>query len=370
MTERVPLFDAIAEHAQIGPEVEAAILEVLRSGRFIGGPEVEAFEFEFGSAVEGRAVAGCGSGTDALQLALVALGVGPGDEVVIPANTFTATAMAIEAVGGIPVVCDVDPDLYVMTPEHVEPVLTAATRAVVPVHLYGHPAPMPELMALAERRGLAVLEDAAQSHGSSAHGRPAGSWGHAAAFSFYPSKNLGAYGDAGAVVADPEVIARIRLLRDLGRDAHGAHVEVARNSRLDAIQAAVLRAKLPHLPGWVRRRRELAGGYRELLAGLPVELPVEAPWAEHAYHLFVIRVPGDRDGVRDALAAEGIEAGVHYPTPIHLQTAHAGRVKAPAGAPVAEAHAARILSLPLYPQLEQAGLSRVAEVLRRALAAA
>ncbi|MEX2458397.1 MAG: DegT/DnrJ/EryC1/StrS family aminotransferase [Actinomycetota bacterium] len=370
MTEAgVPLFDPVAEHAEIGDGVEAAVLRVVRSGRFIGGPEVVAFEAEFGATIEGRAVAGCGSGTDALQLALVALGVGPGDEVVLPANTFTATAMAVEAIGGVPVVCDIDPDLYVMTADLVEPVLSRATRAIVPVHLYGHPAPMPELMALAEARGLGVLEDAAQAHGSSVDGRPSGAWGHAAAFSFYPSKNLGAYGDAGAVAGDPELVQRIRVLRDLGRDARGAHVEVARNSRLDAIQAAVLRTKLPLLTGWVERRRALAAGYRELLADLPLELPLVGPWAEHSYHLFVVRVPGDRDAIRRTLAAEGIEAGVHYPTPIHLQAAHAGRIKVPAGAPVAEAHAGRILSLPLYPQMNRKALVRVTDALRRALAA-
>jgi dTDP-3-amino-3,4,6-trideoxy-alpha-D-glucose transaminase len=365
-SEGITLFDPRAEHREIGREVEDAIGRVVRSGRFIGGPEVEAFEAEFGEAVAGRAVAAVGSGTDALRLALAGLGVGPGDEVVLPANTFTATAMAVEGVGAVPVIADVDPELHVLTAAQVEPLLTSATRAVVPVHLYGHPAPMPELLELASARDVAVLEDAAQAHGALGHGRPAGAWGTAAAFSFYPSKNLGAYGDAGAVVGEPELIDRMRVLRDLGRDGGGAHVEIAVNSRLDALQAAILRAKLPHLAGWVERRRRLAEGYRERLAELPVTLPVEAPWARHAYHLFVIRV-ANRDDVRTALAAAGIETGIHYPTPIHLQPAHAGRVKVPRPVEVTERLAGEILSLPLHPQMTADDQDRVAGALARAL---
>jgi dTDP-4-amino-4,6-dideoxygalactose transaminase/acetyltransferase-like isoleucine patch superfamily enzyme len=364
-SDRITLFDPLAEYAEIGRAVEEAIARVVRSGRFIGGPEVAGFEAEFGEAVAGRAVAAVGSGTDALRLALVGLGVGPGDEVILPANTFTATAMAVEGVGAIPVVADVDPELHVLTAAQVEPVLTAATRAIVPVHLYGHPAPMPELLELAAG-GIAVLEDAAQAHGALGHGRPAGAWGTAAAFSFYPSKNLGAYGDAGAVVGDHDLIARMRVLRDLGRDDRGAHVEIALNSRLDAMQAAVLRAKLPHLAEWVDRRRALADGYRERLADVPAILPVEAPWARHAYHLFVIRV-ADRDAVREALSAEGIETGIHYPTPIHLQPAHAGRVKVPRPVDVTERLAGEILSLPLHPQMTSDDQDRVAGALARAL---
>ena len=364
----VPLFDAVAEHAEIGPAVEAAIRRVVRSGRFVGGPEVAAFESEFATAVEGRAVAAVGSGTDALRLALAALGIGPGDEVVIPANTFTATAMAVESLGAVPVVADVDPDLWVVTAELVEPLLTSATRAIVPVHLYGQMAPMPDLLELAAGRDVAVVEDAAQAHGASAHGRPAGAWGRAAAFSFYPSKNLGAYGDGGAVVGDDGVVERVRVLRDLGRNPEGAHVEIAVNSRLDAVQAAVLRTKLPHLRRWIDRRRAVAARYREALSDVPVGLPAEASWGVHAYHLFVVRVGAGRDEVRRALAEGGVEAGVHYPAPIHLQPAHAGRVKTPRGAAVAERLTGEILSLPVYPQITAGQQDRVAELLRDATA--
>ena len=211
-----------------------------------------------------------------------------------------------------------------------------------------------------------MLEDAAQAHGAMGYGRPAGAWGTAAAFSFYPSKNLGAYGDAGAVVGEPELIDRMRVLRDLGRDDRGVHVEIALNSRLDAIQAAILRAKLPHLQDWVQRRRSLADGYRERLAELPVNLPAEAPWARHAYHLFVIRL-ANRDQVREALAAGGIETGVHYPTPIHLQPAHAGRVKVPRPLDVSERLAGEVLSLPLHPQMTGEDQDRVAGAMERAL---
>ncbi|MCA1726249.1 MAG: DegT/DnrJ/EryC1/StrS family aminotransferase [Actinobacteria bacterium] len=359
------MLDPAAEYAEIGAAIESAIGQTVRSGRFIGGPEVEAFEEEFGASL-GRPVAAVGSGTEALRMALIALGVEPGDEVVVPANTFTATAMAIEATGAVPVVCDVVEDYHVITAELASRVLSERTRVIVPVHLYGHPAPMAELIELARPRGIAILEDAAQAHGATVHGHPAGGLGDAAAFSFYPSKNLGAFGDAGAVAGSAEVIDRIRILRDLGRDADGRHVTVATNSRLDAIQAAVLRTKLPHLASWVERRRAAADRYRERLAELPLILPSEASWATHAYHLFVVRVR-NRDRVRAALAERGIEAGIHYPTPIHLQAAHRDVVRTPEGAPVSERLAGEILSLPLYPQLTPAQQDAVTESLVAAL---
>jgi dTDP-4-amino-4,6-dideoxygalactose transaminase len=364
----VPLFDARAEYAELAPEIDAAILRVLESGRFIGGHEVEAFETELGEVLEGRTVVGVGSGTDALRLALAALGVSPGSEVILPANTFTATAMAVESVGAVPVLSDVDPDLHVMTPELVEPLITRDTSAIIPVHLYGHPAPTGPLAELGDAHGVPLIEDAAQALGTLEDGRPAGVRGRAAAFSFYPSKNLGAYGDAGAVACDPQVRERLLQLRDLGRDPAGSHVRVGSNSRLDAIQAAVLRTKLPHLRGWVDRRRAQADRYRELLSDAPVHLPVEAPWARHAYHLFVVRV-AERDRVRAELVSSGVEAGIHYPVPIHLQPAHSGLIKAPAELPNAERLAGEILSLPVYPQMSDDQQRFVAEALVGALTA-
>jgi dTDP-4-amino-4,6-dideoxygalactose transaminase len=365
---RVPLFDARAEYAELRTDIDAAVHRVLESGRFIGGPEVEGFETKLGELLEGRAVAGVGSGTDALRLSLLALAVSPGAEVILPANTFTATAMAVESMGAIPVLSDIDPDLHVLTPELVEPLVTRDTAAIIPVHLYGHPAPMGPLAELAEAHGVPLIEDAAQALGTLIDGRPAGVHGRAAAFSFYPSKNLGAYGDAGAVACDPELRERIMVLRDLGRDPSGSHIRLGSNSRLDAIQAAILQAKLPHLERWVGLRRQQADRYRELLAGLPVELPAEAPWARHGYHLFVVRV-AERDRVRAELIAAGIEAGVHYPVPIHLQPAHTGLVKVPAALPNAERLAGEILSLPVYPQLTDDQQRFVVDALAGALSA-
>jgi dTDP-4-amino-4,6-dideoxygalactose transaminase len=364
----VKLVDTGAELAEIGAEVEAAILRVVRSGRFIGGPELEGFESAFSEAVGGRKVAGVNSGTDALRLALQALDVGPGDEVIIPANTFTATAMAVEAVGATPVIADVDEALYVTTADLIEPLITQQTRCILPVHLFGHPAPMASIMDLAKRHDLVVIEDAAQAHGAVCDGRPAGAWGDAAAFSFYPSKNLGAYGDAGAVVGDQGLVDRVRVLRDLGRDANGAHIEVAINSRMDAIQAAVLTTKLQYLQRWRDQRRRLAARYVQLLSKLPVGLPEEGAEATHVYHLFVIRV-AQRDVVRQRMMEQGVETGIHYPEPIHFQRAHEGRVKVPNGAPVAESMSGEILSLPLYPQMTDEIQKRVAAALESALVA-
>jgi dTDP-4-amino-4,6-dideoxygalactose transaminase len=306
------------------------------------------------------------SGTDALKLALVAMGVGHGDEVIVPANTFTATVMAVQGAGAVPVVADVDPDHYVVTRNLVEPLITERTRCLIPVHLFGHPAPMPELMELARDRSLLVLEDAAQAHGASVDGRPVGAWGDAAAFSFYPSKNLGAYGDGGAVVADPAVIERIHRLRDLGRDANGVHVDVGVNSRLDAMQAAILRTKLRHLPAWQERRRAIAALYRELLSDVSVALPIEGDVVTHVYHLFVVRVER-RDEIHTSLRGAGIEAGIHYDTPVHLQPAHRGKLQVPRGAPTAERLAGQILSLPIYPQMQDEQVHRVATALRSLL---
>ena len=362
----VPLFDTKAEYAEIKKEIDGAVGRVLSSGRFVGGPEVSAFEAEFSAHVGDRDVAAVNSGTDALRLALQGLGIQAGDEVVIPANTFSATAMAIEQVGGIPVVADIDPFSYLMSAESIEALVTDQTRAVLPVHLYGRLAPMSEINEVARQHDLVVIEDAAQAHGASLDGKPAGSWGGAAAFSFYVSKNLGAYGDGGAVVADPDVIARVKALRDLGRDETGEHVLLGVNSRLDAIQAAILRVKLPHLDTWLDSRQRRAERYRESLEEADVELPTEGTPGVHVYHLFVIRVPR-RDMVREKLRQRGVEAGIHYPTPIHLQPAHVGRVKVPNGAPNAEKAAREILSLPIYPQMTDTQQDHVIAALRAAL---
>ena len=363
---KVPLLDPAGEMAEIREEVDQAIDGVLSSGRYIGGPEVAGFEEEFSTIVGGRPVAAVNSGTDALQLALTALGIGPGDEVILPANTFTATAMAVQAVGAVPVIADVDEDLYVLRSSTVEPLITSRTKCIIPVHLFGHPAPVEELTGLAAAHGLKILEDAAQSHGATARGRKVGALGDAAAFSFYPSKNLGAFGDAGAVVGEPDLIERVRVLRDLGRDNEGAHVETGVNSRLDALQAAILRVKLRHFDDWQKERRSRAERYAERLADLPVGLPIEASWAEHVFYVFVIRV-SQRDRVLDELRAAGVGAQIHYPVPVHLQPAHRGKVSVPQPVPVSERLAGEILSLPLYPHLPLEDQDHVVGSLRRAL---
>jgi dTDP-3-amino-3,4,6-trideoxy-alpha-D-glucose transaminase len=367
---RIPLFSAGAELAEIGQEVRAAVERVLASGRYIGGPEVESFEDEFASAIApGRRAVAVGSGTDALRLALVAMGIGPGDEVVVPVNTFTATAMAVETAGATPVFADVDESTRCLSAATIAAALGARTRAVIPVHLFGHPAPMPEIVELARARDLLVLEDAAQAHGALCHGRPVGSWGDAAAFSFYPSKNLGAYGDGGAVIAGHALAERVRTLRDLGRPAGSGHVVIGFNSRLDALQAAVLRAKLPHLEAWNAARRRLADAYRDRLTELDapgLRLPDEAPWARHVYHLFVVTVPR-RDVVLASMQDDGVEARVHYPAPLHRQPAHRRFVRQADEFPVADSLGGRILSLPLYPQMSEDDVGTVVEALARAL---
>lgn len=363
---KVPLLNPADEMAEIREEVDRAIDGVLRSGRYIGGPEVDGFEAEFSRIVGCRSVAAVNSGTDALQLALTALGIGAGDEVILPANTFTATAMAVQAVGALPVIGDVDEDLYVIQPHTVEPLITSRTKCIIPVHLFGHPAPMDELTELATAHGLKILEDAAQSHGATAHGRKVGALGDAAAFSFYPSKNLGAFGDAGAVVGEPDLVEHVRVLRDLGRDREGAHVETGVNSRLDALQAAILRVKLRHFDHWQKERRLRAERYAQLLADPRVGLPVEAPWAEHVFYVFVIRV-SQRDRILEDLKRAGVSAQVHYPVPIHLQPAHRGKVSVPQPVPVSERLAGEILSLPLYPHLPQEDQDHVVSSLRNAL---
>ncbi|MDQ3878557.1 MAG: DegT/DnrJ/EryC1/StrS family aminotransferase [Actinomycetota bacterium] len=367
MTENaVPILDTRAEYAEIKNEIDAAVHAVLDSGRFVGGPEVTGFEEDLSTIADGRRAAAVNSGTDALRLALSALGVGSEDEVILPGNTFSATAMAVEAVGATPVIADVDSELHVLTADTVEPLITRETKCVIPVHLYGHPAPMPELMDLARARGIAVLEDAAQAHRATIDGRPTGAWGDAAAFSFYPSKNLGAYGDGGAVVGSDDVVEQVCMMRDLGRDASGEHVVFGINSRLDAFQAAILRVKLRHLERWEEARRSNAANYVAELAGTPIGLPTEAPWAKHVYHLFVVTLD-ERDRVMQQLADAGISTGVHYPTPIHHQPAHQGRVKVPGPTPVCDDLAGRILSLPVHPQMSEAQQERVISALKEAV---
>ena len=361
---RIPVLDLGAAHAEIGEELEDAIHRVLASSSFVLGAEVEAFEAEFASYCEARFCVAVGNGLDALALALRAMGVGPGDEVIVPAYTFIATWLAVSQVGAIPVPVDVDPDTGNINAGLIPSALSKRTAAIIPVHLFGQPADMDPVRELANEAGLRVLEDAAQAHGARYKGRRAGSLGDAAAFSFYPTKNLGALGDGGAVTtSDPDLAERLRSLRNYGSPTKYEHLIRGVNSRLDEMQAAILRVKLARLDEWNERRRAAAAGYVVLLADSPnVTLPATRAWAEHVYHLFVIRHP-ERDMLREHLAKIGVETLIHYPTPPHLTPAYAD-LELRASLEHAEGFAARALSLPLHPQLQHGDVEAVAAGMR------
>lgn len=355
----VPGLDLAAAHAALATEIEEAVLRVLRSGHYILGPEVEAFEAEFAAYTGARHCVGVGNGLDALRLVLGALGIGPGDEVIVPSHTYIATWFAVSATGARPVPVEVEDATFALDPGRVEAAITPRTRALVPVHLYGHPAPMPELLAIAERHGLAVLEDAAQAQGARLDGRSPGAFGAHAAWSFYPVKNLGAAGDAGGVTTDDGAMAAaLRVARNQGSSRRSVHDTIGANSRLAPIQAAVLRVKLRHLDAWNGRRRAIARRYLGELAGTSLRLPVVGPGVEHAWHQFVVLHPR-RDELRAALAAAGIETLVHYETPPHLQPAYAGLGLDRGSQPIAERIAAQGLSLPIDPLLAPAQVDAV-----------
>jgi dTDP-4-amino-4,6-dideoxygalactose transaminase len=358
----VPFLDLGRLHRSIRDELDAAFDRVLESSAFVGGEEVAAFEAEWATACRQAHAVGCNSGTDALALALHALGVGEGDEVVVPSMTFFATAEAVVHVGAVPVVADVEEGTLLLGPEQVDAVRTTQTRAVLPVHLYGHVVPFEHLEAWAAD-DLLVVEDAAQAHLASWNEVPVGTVGHAVCFSFFPGKNMGALGDAGALVTDdPEVADRARRRQDHGRVEKYVHAELGLSSRLDGLQAALLRAKLGSLEGWTQARRVHAERYRNQLAGHPVELVPWEPGAVH--HLLVVRVPADqRDGVRRHLTERGIGCGIHYPVPLSLQPPFAGGRRCP----VAEDAAASVLSLPLDPLMSEADVDLVCEVLVEAV---
>lgn len=362
----IPLVDLAAQYAEIQTEIDGAIRRTVASTQFIMGPDVAAFEVEFAAVCQTPYCVGVGSGTAALELALRALEVGPGHEVITTAHTFIATAEAISAVGARPVFVDIDADTYTIDPAAIEAALTPRSRAVIPVHIYGQPAAMDAINTVATKHGLAVIEDAAQAHAATWRGVPVGGLGDVACFSFYPGKNLGAYGDAGAITTSrPEIAERVRLMRNHGRRSKYSHEIVGYGHRLDTLQAAVLRAKLPHLARWTEARRDLAARYNRLLEDSGVVLPVVAVEANPAWHLYVVRV-AERDRVLAALTAAGIGAGVHYPLPLHLQPAYAELGYVVGDLPVTEAVAASCLSLPLYPEMTYAQQERVVAALEAA----
>lgn len=350
----VPFGDFKAHVAALRPEIDAAVARVLDSGWFILGPEGEAFERELAAALQARHAVGVANGTEAIQLALEGLGVGAGDEVVTSPMSAAFTALAVLRAGARPVFADLDPETLNVSPETVARAVGPRTKALLPVHLYGHPVDLDPMLALAKGRGIPLVEDACQSIGAQYKGRPVGALSGIGALSFYPTKNLGAFGDGGAVVLNDEAAAeRIRRLRNGGQSQRYRHEVAGINSRLDEMQAAVLRVKLRHLPAWTERRRALAQRYREGLAGTGLGLPTEQPYARTVWHLFVVRHPR-RDDLARRLQENGVGTLIHYPIPLHLQPAFAALGGRPGDFPVAERAAGEILSLPLYPEMTDA----------------
>lgn len=357
----VPLLDLRAQYATIREDVVSALLRVLDSTAFAGGPFVSDFEKEFASYCGTEFAAGVSNGTSALWLSLLALGVGAGDEVITVPNTFIATAEAITFCGATPVFVDVNPETYTMAPDLLESAITPRTKAVIPVHLYGQPADMDPILAIAKRHGLYVIEDACQAHGAEYKGQKAGSMGDAGCFSFYPGKNLGAYGEAGAVVTNNgELAQKIRILRDHGQTEKYKHAMIGWNDRMDGFQGAILSIKLKHLDKWNDARRGHARLYNALLEGVEhVVLPREAAYARHIYHVYSIRVPC-RDELLAALRERDIWCGIHYPIPIHLQKAYESLGYGKGSFPVAERCAQECLSLPMFPELTTEQVESVA----------
>ena len=361
MRSVVPFLDLASQHAPLRPAIDAAIARVLDSGQYILGPEVEAFEREFAAYSGAPFGVAVNSGTSALHLALLAAGIGPGDEVVTTPFTFVATTAAICNAGATPVFVDIDPQSMTIDPQRIEDAITPRTRAILPVHLYGQPADMDPILEIAARRGLTVIEDAAQAHGAEYKGRRAGSMGLFGCFSFYPGKNLGAFGEGGLVTAREEEGARlVRMLRDWGQERKYEHLLQGFNFRMDGIQGAILRVKLEALERWTEARRACAAVYRELFDGSGVRAPIEQPYARHVYHVYAIRTH-DRASLQAHLHEHGIQTGIHYPTPVHMQPAYASLGYREGDFPNAEAAAREVLSLPMFPSLAREQQERVAQ---------
>ncbi|PMB07937.1 transcriptional regulator [Fischerella thermalis CCMEE 5273] len=355
----IPLLDLKAQYFSLKEELDQAVIRVLESGRYVLGPEVAALEREIASLSGVKHGIGVANGTDALLLLLDALGIGPGDEVITSPFTFFATAEVISQRGAVPVFVDIDADTYNLDVQQVEERVTERTKAVIPVHLFGQPADMEPLMAIAQRYDLYVLEDAAQAIGARYHGAPVGSLGHAASYSFFPTKNLGGYGDGGMIVTNDDALAeKLRILRVHGSKPKYFHSLVGYNSRLDELQAALLRVKLSHLSRWNEARREWAMLYDHMLKDLPLVRPVAARDRTHIYHLYIIQVE-ERDRMIQHLQEYGIASGVYYPLPLHLQEVYQGLGYREGELPVAEAVSKRTLALPLYPEMGKETVLRV-----------
>jgi dTDP-4-amino-4,6-dideoxygalactose transaminase len=360
---KVPSLDLKAQYRSIKPEIDAAIAQVLDSGQFVLGSEVASFEQEFAAYCGAGECVALNSGTSALHLALLAAGIGSGDEVITVPFTFVASVAAVLYAGARPVLVDINPLSFTLDPAAIEGAITPRTKAILPVHLYGQPADMDPIMDVARRHGLIVIEDAAQAHGAKYKGCPVGSLADMACFSFYPGKNLGAYGEGGAVTtSNPEYASTIRRLRDWGQDRKYHHVLQGFNYRMEAFQGAILRVKLRHLEGWTEARRTIVAKYNRLLAGSGVERPTEMPWARHVYHLYTLRT-NDRDSLQASLQKDGIQIGIHYGVPVHLQPAYANLGYGRNALPQSERAAEQVLSLPLYPEMTDDQIESVAQAL-------
>lgn len=364
----IPLVDLEAQYRQIKEDIDAVIGDVVHSRAFIQGKYVTAFEADFARLQQCDHVIGCSNGTSALFLALMAAGIKAGDEVITTPATFIATAEAICHVGAVPVFVDIDPDTYTINPSLIESRITPKTRAILPVHLYGNPADMDSIMALARDHDLRVIEDCAQAHLATYNSRPVGTFGDAGAFSFYPGKNLGAFGDAGAVITgDPEHAKMIRLLADHGRDSKYIHSIIGYNLRMDGLQGAILLVKLKYLQRWTEQRRSNAHLYSSLLHDIEeLQLPISRDGSGHVYHLYVVQVP-NRDKVLSHLQENGVAASIHYPVPLHLQPALKYLGHREGDFPVAEHAARHIVSLPMYPELTSEQIEHVCSVLTKAI---
>jgi dTDP-4-amino-4,6-dideoxygalactose transaminase len=366
---KVPFLDLKAQHQPIQAEIDAAFHSIFARTAFILGDEVAQFEREFAEYCNVEFAVGVDSGLSALKLALKAYDIGPSDEVIVPANTFVATAAAVTFVGAQPVLVDIEPGTYNIDPEQIEAALTPRTKAIIPVHLYGIPADMTRIWEIAQRHGLIVIEDACQAHGAYYHEKRAGSLSHAAAFSFYPGKNLGAAGDAGALVtSDPVVAERVRSMRNCGQREKYHHVTAPYNHRMDTLHAAVLSIKLRHLDDWNVARRTHAELYNELLSDLDVITPAVPADTVPVWHLYVIRAE-ERDALKAHLEAKGIGTGLHYPIPIHLQEFYQSLGYGAGAFPVTEDYAQRILSLPMYPEMSREAVEYVSEAIREFITA-
>lgn len=362
----VPFIDLYAQYRTIAPEIDAAMAATIEDSAFIKSPSVTVFEEEFGSYLGAEHVIACGNGTDAIEILLNAMGVGEGDEVLVPAVSWISTSEAVATNGAKPVFVDIDADSYTMDATLIEEKITDATKAIIPVHLYGHPADMPEIMRLAKKHGLKVIEDCAQAHGAEIDGQKIGTWGDAATFSFFPTKNLGAFGDAGAMIThDKDLAETARAIANHGQTERHHHTIDGRNSRMDGLQAAILSVKLKHLNVWTEARIEKAEQYQSLLSDLTeIKLPKVQEGHKHVYHLYVVQCQ-KRDALRHHLSEHGIASMVHYPTALPFQACYENQRHSFADFPVAKFCQDHLVSIPIYPELEDEAIAYIADTLKK-----